>query len=334
MITLEENYKRLKEEKAKARGKKLVENAPNFFDMKNFPLLAFEAYEDMEQRVFETAKQNIENSGRMSYEEIVDSPEYDKAWDMVKICVLDTDEVNELEKDISDFNYDMERDDRYDPYEDTEVKVVIEPGYHSGAQIYVEDEEYLLPWQIEEINNFLETIKEKYHLSKLGVAYRFSNGETGYDVINEARKSNPALKYNQAKDIKEAKYIPSEDELYVATEDDIEDQEKEEEEPEAESDEDEKKLDDFYRTHIQGKSDPDGVGRKFDTWLMNKDDFSEQTHETIDGYMMSKIKEFTQENPEYTEKQVTEAYALYCDMLIYYDWYKEVHGVRPRWIFQ
>lgn len=180
-ISLEQNRKRLLENK-----RKLNEGTSNFWSMDRFPLLVFDDYETISDQIVDELKNEHEEFKDMEYWEIQETPEYEEAWDKVKVCVLDESEVDELENDIKEFNRNINYDDRYDDYEDTEVKVEVKPGYYQAAQIYVNDENYLQDWQIEEINKFLKELKEKYHLTTLSVAYRFSNGETGYDIVKEA----------------------------------------------------------------------------------------------------------------------------------------------------
>ena len=42
-----------------------------------------------------------------------------------------------------------------------------------------------LKYSLEKVNKFFKEMKEKYHLTELGVSYQFSNGETGYHKIIE-----------------------------------------------------------------------------------------------------------------------------------------------------
>ena len=205
-IVVKPNKKRIRENNNR---KKLTEGTSNFWSMDKFPLLIFGYYPDVEEEVYRNAEKSLPDDFDG---EISETEEYKNEWDKINYCVLDEEEVRELKSDLDDFNYKMYYDDRYDTYEDEEVKLEIKPGYYEANQIYVPDEKYLSDWQIDEINKFLKEIKNKYGLTALEVSYRFSNGETGYNIVKEdlstdgdskengtkkySEKKNPALKYN------------------------------------------------------------------------------------------------------------------------------------------
>ena len=135
------------------RPKKLVENAPNFSSMRKLPLLVF-------------------------YEEV----ELDDDFDGDGVCVLSSEDIEDLEKDIEQFNDECENSEDYDPWEDTEVKVKLKPGYFEAAQLYCDDTE-LTDKQLSKVAKFFDEMQRKYGLTRLTKAYQFSNGEAGYNIV-------------------------------------------------------------------------------------------------------------------------------------------------------
>jgi len=83
-LSLEQNRKRLQENK-----KRLNEGTSNFWSMDNFPLLVFDNYEDVSDQIIDELKNEHEEFKDMEYWEIQDTPEYEEAWDKVKVCALD-----------------------------------------------------------------------------------------------------------------------------------------------------------------------------------------------------------------------------------------------------
>lgn len=165
----------------KAQHKKLTEGTSNFWSMENFPLLVFGDYEDVYDRVYDMTKEQL---GDEFDGEVEDTKEFEDNWKMYyDYCVLDEEERGELEDQLTDFVWKINNDDRHDPYEEANVNIKIKPGYYEASQIYVDDEKYLSDWQIEEINKFLNELKDEYGLSQFDVSYRASNGETGYHKV-------------------------------------------------------------------------------------------------------------------------------------------------------
>lgn len=135
------------------RPKKLVENAPNFSSMKKLPLLVF-------------------------YEEV----ELNDDFDGDGVCVLSSEDIEDLEKDIEQFNDECENSEDYDPWEDPEVKVELKPGYFEAVQLYCDDTE-LTDKQLSKVAKFFDEMQRKYGLTRLTKAYQFSNGEAGYNIV-------------------------------------------------------------------------------------------------------------------------------------------------------
>ena len=171
------------------RNKLLCEGTSNFWSMDKLPLLIFEDYDYVFDRVYDMTKEEIQDkieSGEVDEYEISDTPEFEKIWNKYfDYCVLTEYEQDDLQSDVNDFNYDCAHSDDYDPYEDEEVKVEVKPGYYEAAQLYC-NTKYLNEKQIESVKKFFAEMKQKYGLTELGVSYRFSNGETGYHKVNES----------------------------------------------------------------------------------------------------------------------------------------------------
>lgn len=186
--------KHLVGESCKKKGKKkLTEGTSNFWSNDNFPLLVFGDYDEIYDQVYDMTKEQL---GDDFDGEVDDTTEFEQNWDTYfDYASLDEDEYDRLKQRISDFNHDMNADDRHDVYEEADVNVEIKPGYYEAYQIYVDDEKYLSDWQIEEINKFLEELKSEFGLSQFGVSYQFSNGETGYTKVNEGALTEDKMKY-------------------------------------------------------------------------------------------------------------------------------------------
>lgn len=97
-----------------------------------------------------------------------------------KIWAEDT--ANEIQKKLDDFNYDLKF-----------YKVVFKSGYYSGAQFYVVEKDWYLDVygaalcsmqnkEIRIINEWMRKIGAEYGGYCASVSYRFSNGETGYNL--------------------------------------------------------------------------------------------------------------------------------------------------------
>lgn len=140
-------------------------------------------------------------------DEITEEDDYDES------AVLDEQEVRDLESDVDDFNYDMKMSDVDEDGEYSVPKVEIKPGYYEGAQLYC-DTDGLSNQGVEEVVKFFNKMKNKYSLTELTVAYRFSNGETGYRKIESLSKRHKAINeadYGGAYDIDPSQYFTRDD---------------------------------------------------------------------------------------------------------------------------
>ena len=197
----------------KKAGKTLTEGTSNFPTYDNFPLCVFytvdEALDIIEaQDGYPNQEDYVNKDGEydnVAYQDAVDS--FQQRWfDENKICVLEYEEVDSLRDALDDFNSETFDIVHYNEIEDREgldedlsyledIKLGLEPGHYSGTYIDIKNEDYLdymtrdfANEQIDRINTFLDKIVKEYHLTKLGLSYRFSNGETGFHLIDEAKK--------------------------------------------------------------------------------------------------------------------------------------------------
>lgn len=174
-------------------SKSLKEGASNFWSMDKFPLLVFMDYDSVYDRAFDDTIKELGYPDIEMDEEITDTPEFEKNFEIESqgVATLAEWDLGELEEVIGDFN-DKLKNEYYENHAEywdgaDDARVELKDGYYEGGQIYVPDERYLADWQVDMINNFLETLKEKYDLTELGVSYRASNGETGYHKIGESK---------------------------------------------------------------------------------------------------------------------------------------------------
>lgn len=147
---------------------KLTEGTSNFYSMENLPLVAFEVedpWNDEDEEGYESG-----------------------------IIVLSREEFKSLEDDIDDFNYEIKQlsDKLYDEGREEEswtisdAEVTVKDGYYEGAQLIFSEDSIWdeIPKEAQElVTNFFNEMIKKYNLNVLKVAYRFSNGETGYSKI-------------------------------------------------------------------------------------------------------------------------------------------------------
>lgn len=172
--------------KSKGGKKPLTEGTSNFWSMKGLPLLVFYTMDEALQLSDEYVGQELsdpkyDGMDEDQLEEIRDDLD-EKFWDELEVCVLDEEELSRLQKDIEEhndamldkYNYEAEDGEALDP-----EKVELKPGYYSAAQMYCNDR-YCDEQEFNDHLDFFEEMKNKYALTELEVAYRFSNGETGY----------------------------------------------------------------------------------------------------------------------------------------------------------
>lgn len=112
--------------------------------------------------------------------------------------VLDIDEMYELEQFITNMNdiiqskgerlyyYSNREKDQEEGYTLKDIKIFIEPGEYQGAQLAVSnDYKYLNKTNKKLVRDCLVKIAKKFNLWAYELAYRFSNGETGFTKVRE-----------------------------------------------------------------------------------------------------------------------------------------------------
>lgn len=184
-ISDEVKTEKLKRPKRRKYSEAVInEGTSNFWSMDELPLLVF-----------------------MPLDEVTEEDDYDES------VVLDEQDVIDLESDVDDFNHNMKISDVDEEGEYNIPKVEIKPGYYRGAQLYCDT--YGLSKQgVEEVTKFFDEMKNKYSLTELIVAYRFSNGETGYQKIESLSKRHKAINeadYGGAYDIDPSQYFTRDD---------------------------------------------------------------------------------------------------------------------------
>lgn len=207
---------------------KLTEGTSNFPTRSDFDLLVFYTFDEFEDMVrnsldYPNEEDYTQDLGggdfHVDYEAYDDACQEfeDKMWEENEVCVLDEDAVERLEGKLEDFNEETKSiaDERYDyDFEDNDertyddlanlddIRLIIEPGYYEAAYIDVDNEdsigymsEAFGAKQKERIVNFLNSLREEFGLTKLGVAWGpASNGETGFKIIKEAKPTNKGKK--------------------------------------------------------------------------------------------------------------------------------------------
>ena len=217
------NSKKLNESLTKPlTEQKLEEGTSNFYDQDYIPLLVFITDEELEDAMeYDSEYPNPDDyyddeTGYASdkYYDALDKfrdTYYHKYYDGV--CVLNEYDVDQLKEDLIKFNketkniaYELDvNEDGYQEYGDNlsleDIELVIEPGYYEGAQIECKNEknfDYLSDGvkeeQLNRFNAFLDEMQKKYGLTKLKTAYRMSNGETGYSIVEELKHLNESTK--------------------------------------------------------------------------------------------------------------------------------------------
>ena len=196
-------------------SKELQEGTSNFGYLEYVPLLVFytcdEFYAMMhndrdypQEEDFEHEREN--GDFYIDYDAYEDAKEKfeEEYWEKNEVCVLDEDEVERLEDRLYDFNKESENmaydaDVNADGYQEygvnlnlEDIKVQIASGYYAAQYLDVEHEDWLgdlepdfRDQQIARFNNFFEELRKEFGLTKLGVAWAASNGETGYSIVRD-----------------------------------------------------------------------------------------------------------------------------------------------------
>ena len=208
-------------EKKTLNEQKLEEGTSNFYDHDYLPLLVFMTYDEILDAMdcdSECPQYNDFENEDEYYTALDDFRDNYIANNYKGVCILDEYAVDDLQADLIDFNsetksiaYELDvNEDGYQEYGDNlnleDIQLAVEPGYYEGAQIKCKNEknfdylsENVKTEQLKRFNDFLNMLQQKYGLTKLKVAYKFSNGETGYNIVEEL-KHNDTLK--ESEDVK------------------------------------------------------------------------------------------------------------------------------------
>ena len=204
------------------KEEKLNEGTSNFYDHNYLPLLVFITDEELEDAMYN-------DSDCPTYDDFEDEDDFYNALDSFRdefydnyykgVGVLTEEQVDDLEFDLNNFNsetkeiaYELDIDENgYQMYGENlnleDIMLKVEPGYYEGGQIYCEHEKYfdslsedVKKEQLERFNTFLDEMQEEYGLTKLKTAYRMSNGETGYTIVEELKNLNEGVNTNELAD--------------------------------------------------------------------------------------------------------------------------------------
>lgn len=181
--------------KRKKTDEALLEGTANFASMKHLPLIVWLDYETLENTFRQEAEEAVREELGDAYEDTDDFElEYmvqEKIQELSadsEFSVLDEEQFQDLELDKDHFNSTFIN--KYDWSGDI---VTIEYGYYEGAYLYCRDENDLTPEQLDDVDEFLNLMKEKYFLTELEVASRGSNGSASYSFVSRGQGDNPVL---------------------------------------------------------------------------------------------------------------------------------------------
>lgn len=196
----------------------LNEGTANFGKTDGFPLYVGLDYSEV-MRNIEDYYYN-QSSTPLDFDQD-DFDEYvDKSLAKIEVAVLDDDTISELEYSLGEINADIketaedviddlenkedsltkEEDEKLeDAYVLKDTEVSLKDGYYSGFYIGVSSSfKYLSKENKEFIIFKVKEIAKKFGLTELEVAYRASNGETGYNIVeNKIDKFESEQKFSR-----------------------------------------------------------------------------------------------------------------------------------------
>lgn len=198
----------------------LNEGAPNFGKTDGFPLYVGVDYSE----VIATLEDVYYNQSNTPLEADFDQDDFDEFIDnslaKMDIAVLDDDTISELEYSLGEINSDIkekaedvidelenkegsltkEEDEKLeDAYVLKDTEVSLKSGRYSGFYIGVSSSfKYLSKENKEFIIFKVKEIAKKFGLTEVEVAYSFSNGETGYNIVeNKIDKFESEQKFSR-----------------------------------------------------------------------------------------------------------------------------------------
>ena len=156
----------------------------------------FYYYDNLPNLYFKTIEELLDAAYYAELDEEEEQEYLDKEWS--KYRVLDEYEYEELKSYIEEMNRIISDkansyiSDRQASYEQSnllsDMKITIESGYYEGAQIFLENYcyyKYLNKTNQKLIKSLFIKIAKKFHLYDYSLAYRFSNGETGFNLAKK-----------------------------------------------------------------------------------------------------------------------------------------------------
>lgn len=156
----------------------------------------FYYYDNLPNLYFKTIEELLDAAYYAELDEDEEQEYFDKECEHYR--VLDEYEYEELKSYIEEMNCIISDkansyvSDRQASYEQSnllsDMKITIENGYYEGAQISLEnycDYKYLNKTNQKLINSLFIKIAKKFHLYDYNLAYRFSNGETGFNLAKK-----------------------------------------------------------------------------------------------------------------------------------------------------
>lgn len=177
-------------------------SASNFYHYDDFPNLYCMSEEEIIEQAYHEG---------IAY----DHEDPDAYWDKIEAYVrenfkdyriLTDDEIHELRHFIEECNEEIEiKGNRlyYDGRRECDecegdylrtVKLGIEPGYYMGFQIAISgDYRYINKTNKRLVARLMEKIARRFYLYGYGLAYRFSNGETGFNLVKKYKPTRREL---------------------------------------------------------------------------------------------------------------------------------------------
>ena len=143
--------------------------------------------------------ENIEQTEE-NFEEI-----FEKANENLR--VFDEFEMEELEQFISECNnkiaqvrnnlyYSKRQCDQDEYYNMYDLQIIIESGRYSGFRIACKDYDYVNKTHKKLIQSLFRKIARKFGMYAYSLAYRFSNGETGFSLVKKYKYEYEKYQYN------------------------------------------------------------------------------------------------------------------------------------------
>lgn len=170
----------------------------NFESYEDLPGIYFMCYEDIEENALQSGAvvYTGEDSDEDAFWERLEAY-IDEYWS--NYCILCEEDIHGLQKFIEECNdvlweracrlYQSPRYNDGVEYENLRnTKITLKGGYYMGYQIAVEgDYDYLNKTSKKLVRKLFMRIARKFYLPVYGVAYRCSNGETGFRKIKDCK---------------------------------------------------------------------------------------------------------------------------------------------------